>query len=30
MATQIVIGNNDSIKIDDSFHIRWVDKCDLE
>jgi hypothetical protein len=26
MATQIVIGNNDSIKIDDSFHIRWVDK----
>jgi|TARA_R100001143_G_scaffold35442_1_gene33100 hypothetical protein len=26
MATQIVIGNNDSIRIDDSFHIGWADK----
>ena len=26
MATQIVISNNDSINIDDSFHISWVDK----
>ena len=26
MATQIVISNNDSIKIDDSFHINWADK----
>ena len=26
MATQIVISNNDSIKIDDSFHIDWIDK----
>jgi len=26
MATQIVISNNDSIKIDDSFHISWADK----
>ena len=26
MATQIVIGNNDFILIDDSFHILWVDK----
>jgi len=26
MATHIVISNNDSINIDDSFHISWVDK----
>ena len=26
MATQIVIHNDSSIKIDDSFHISWVDK----
>ena len=26
MATQIVISNDDYIKIDDSFHISWVDK----
>tara|TARA_R100001244_G_scaffold4113_1_gene5310 strand:+ start:361 stop:741 length:381 start_codon:yes stop_codon:yes gene_type:complete len=26
MATQIVIHNDSSIKIDDSFHIEWVDK----
>tara|TARA_R100000963_G_scaffold1900_1_gene1627 strand:+ start:39 stop:437 length:399 start_codon:yes stop_codon:yes gene_type:complete len=26
MATHIVISNNDSINIDDSFLIRWVDK----
>ena len=26
MATQIVISSNDSIKIDDSFHINWADK----
>ena len=26
MATQIVIHNNSSIKIDDSFHIAWTDK----
>jgi len=26
MATQIVILNGDSIKIDDVFHIRWTDK----
>jgi len=26
MATQIVILNGDSIKIDDVFHIRWADK----
>ena len=26
MATQIVIHNNSSIKIDDSFHISWADK----
>tara|TARA_R110002167_G_C12406851_1_gene627520 strand:- start:191 stop:562 length:372 start_codon:yes stop_codon:yes gene_type:complete len=26
MATQIVILNEDSIKIDDSFHINWEDK----
>jgi len=26
MATQIVILNGDSIKIDDSFHINWADK----
>ena len=26
MATQIVISNNDSITMDDSFLIRWVDK----
>ena len=26
MATQIVIHNNSSIKIDDSFHIGWSDK----
>ena len=26
MATQIVILNGDSIKIDDSFHIGWADK----
>ena len=26
MATQIVISNNDYIKVDDSFHIEWADK----
>jgi hypothetical protein len=26
MATQIVIGNNDFILIDNSFHITWIDK----
>jgi hypothetical protein len=26
MATQIVISNNDFIKVDDSFHIDWADK----
>ena len=26
MATQIVIGNESFIKIDDSFHIGWADK----
>jgi hypothetical protein len=26
MATQIVISNNDYIKVDDSFHIKWEDK----
>ena len=26
MATQIVISKDDYIKIDDSFHISWVDK----
>ena len=26
MATQIVISNNDFIKVDDSFHINWADK----
>ena len=26
MATQIVIANKESIKIDDSFHIEWADK----
>jgi len=26
MATQIVISNNDYVKIDDSFHIDWADK----
>ena len=26
MATQIVISNNDFIKLDDSFHIDWADK----
>tara|TARA_R100000781_G_C4009205_1_gene103077 strand:- start:234 stop:599 length:366 start_codon:yes stop_codon:yes gene_type:complete len=26
MATQIVISNGDSIKIDDSYHIEWADK----
>tara|TARA_R100001086_G_scaffold238192_1_gene162781 strand:+ start:318 stop:704 length:387 start_codon:yes stop_codon:yes gene_type:complete len=26
MATQIVIGNNDFIRVDDSFHIGWADK----
>jgi hypothetical protein len=26
MADQIVISNNDSIKVDDSFHIEWADK----
>tara|TARA_Y100000310_G_scaffold39637_1_gene37165 strand:- start:798 stop:1184 length:387 start_codon:yes stop_codon:yes gene_type:complete len=26
MATQIVISNNDSIKIDNVFHIEWADK----
>jgi hypothetical protein len=26
MATQIVIGNNDSILLDNSFHIAWIDK----
>ena len=26
MATQIVISNNDYVKIDDSFHIDWIDK----
>ena len=26
MATQIVIANNESIKIDDDFHIEWEDK----
>jgi hypothetical protein len=26
MATQIVISNNESIKIDDSFHMAWGDK----
>lgn len=26
MATQIVIANKESIKIDDSFHIDWADK----
>ena len=26
MATQIVISNNDFIKVDDSFHIKWSDK----
>lgn len=26
MATQIVIGNGDYIKIDDSYHIDWADK----
>ena len=26
MATQIVIHNDSSIKIDDSYHIEWVDK----
>ena len=26
MATQIVIGNGSYIKIDDSFHIDWVDR----
>jgi|TARA_B100001964_G_C14092197_1_gene535294 hypothetical protein len=26
MATQIVIGNNDFIKMDDTYHIEWADK----
>ena len=26
MATQIVILNNDYIRVDDKFHIHWVDK----
>ena len=26
MATQIVISNGDSIKIDDSYHLEWADK----
>jgi len=26
MATQIVISNNDFVKVDDSFHINWPDK----
>ena len=26
MATQIIISNNDYIKVDDSFHIEWADK----
>jgi len=26
MATQIVISNDDYVKIDDSFHINWADK----
>jgi hypothetical protein len=26
MATQIVISNNDYVKIDDSFHFNWADK----
>ena len=26
MATQIVIANGDSIKVDDSFHMGWADK----
>ena len=26
MATQIVISNEDYVKIDDSFHIDWIDK----
>jgi hypothetical protein len=26
MATQILISNNDYIKVDDSFHIEWADK----
>jgi hypothetical protein len=26
MATQIVISNTDYVLVDDSFHIRWVDK----
>ena len=26
MATQIIISNNDYIKVDDAFHIEWADK----